>query len=894
MKPMARLRRSLTRAVVLGVLLAGMVTAVAGAAPFVYVGTDATSEIEPSIFQFAANPATDVFPSDLALAGNGPSMFAISPDGGSAYVTNGSDGTISQYDVDAATGQLVPKGTPTVTTGGHPTAIVISGAHAYVPDGSDSILEYSIDPVSGALTALAPASVSTTGTPRSIAVSGTHVYVIVPTGSAFTVDVYDVGSDGQLSPAAGTSVGAGADPVQIVVSPHGTSAYVVNGSLSSNSNPGTVSEYDVDSSTGQLSPKSTPSVATGAEPTSIAISSDGRDAYVTNENDDTVSAYTVDSAGELTGTGTAATGVSGLGIAASQTSVYVTGFSQSRHTYAVTSYAIGSDGALTATGTNVTGQRPTAITVHGDSAYVIDADPFVREYDIAPATGQLSPKGTTATTAPQSISGMAVSPDASSLYTVDSDSPGAIVRYGIDPVTGALTVKGTAGTAGDEPTGIAISPSGQFAYVTNWSDQNVGEYAIDASSGQLTTVGAVPTGDHPRGIALAPGGRTAYVTNSSADTISQYALDPSTGQLSTAPTSTVATGSGPTGIVVAPNGQYAYVGNSSGSTVSEYTVDPATGQLTSAGTTTVPNSLEPVNIAVSPDGRAVYVMGNSTPDGPVFEFAVNPTTGALTAANPPWVGIDVPPKALAIAEPEALTVTTTGTGSGTVTSLPAGINCGSVCAHSFQYGVPVTLTATPAAGSQFAGWSAGGCTGTASTCTVTLSAPGTVSAAFAPAPPSSGGTPSEGSGSGGSGGSGSGGTTASGHTPGARATIGRVTVAGQTVTVVVACTGPAGARCKSAAALSVTETLHGKTIVGVAAAARRPTHKLVLVGTVTASVNAGHTKTLRLTLNAAGRRLLARYHRLKTRLTVTATGAKELSRTASLRSATPARRRGKR
>jgi hypothetical protein len=46
--------------------------------------------------------------------------------------------------------------------------------------------------------------------------------------------------------------------------------------------------------------------------------------------------------------------------------------------------------------------------------------------------------------------------------------------------------------------------------------------------------------------------------------------------------------------------------------------------------------------------------------------------------------------------------------------------------------------------------------------------------------------------------------------------------------------------------------------------------------------------------NAAGRRLLARYHRLKTRLTVTATGAKKLGRTASLRSPTPAKRGGRR
>ncbi|MFN3480867.1 MAG: SBBP repeat-containing protein, partial [Thermodesulfovibrionales bacterium] len=56
-----------------------------------------------------------------------------------------------------------------------------------------------------------------------------------------------------------------------------------------------------------------------------------------------------------------------------------------------------------------------------------------------------------------------------------------------------------------------------------------------------------------------------------------------------------------------------------------------------------------------------------------------------------------------------LTVTKTGTGSGTVTSSPAGINCGTDCSEPYASGTVVTLTATPNAGSTFAGWS-GDCT----------------------------------------------------------------------------------------------------------------------------------------------------------------------------------------
>lgn len=76
-----------------------------------------------------------------------------------------------------------------------------------------------------------------------------------------------------------------------------------------------------------------------------------------------------------------------------------------------------------------------------------------------------------------------------------------------------------------------------------------------------------------------------------------------------------------------------------------------------------------------------------------------------------------------------LTVTKAGTGSGTVTSSPAGINCGTDCTEPYNYGTSVTLTAAAATGSAFAGWS-GACTGTATTCTVTMDAAKSVTATF--------------------------------------------------------------------------------------------------------------------------------------------------------------------
>jgi hypothetical protein len=76
----------------------------------------------------------------------------------------------------------------------------------------------------------------------------------------------------------------------------------------------------------------------------------------------------------------------------------------------------------------------------------------------------------------------------------------------------------------------------------------------------------------------------------------------------------------------------------------------------------------------------------------------------------------------------SIAVSSNGTGSGTVSSSPGGIVCGTSCSGSYASGTVLTLTAAPAQGSTFVGWG-GACTGTG-TCSLTMSGDMAVTATF--------------------------------------------------------------------------------------------------------------------------------------------------------------------
>jgi uncharacterized repeat protein (TIGR02543 family) len=85
--------------------------------------------------------------------------------------------------------------------------------------------------------------------------------------------------------------------------------------------------------------------------------------------------------------------------------------------------------------------------------------------------------------------------------------------------------------------------------------------------------------------------------------------------------------------------------------------------------------------------------------------------------------------AAANVEPNGITITKSG--SGSVSSSDRVLACGSACGASYDLGTVVTLTASGSSGQAFTGWT-GACSGTATTCDVTITGDLTVGAAFSP------------------------------------------------------------------------------------------------------------------------------------------------------------------
>ena len=230
--------------------------------------------------------------------------------GGYAYAVNhndGSEGTISQYTI-GPNGALTPMFKPTVPTGGNDTrniAVDPLGKYIYVSNPtSETVSQFTIG-ADGSLTSMStptilvgPLAGGQLYYPGSIAVhpSGTWAYVL--NTQTFDINQYTIGTDGSLTSMSTPTVVAGSGesyPQSITVHPSGKWAYVPN---DNGGYGGSVSQYNIDQTTGALTSAPTAPVAAGpaySHPYVITVEpTKGEYAYVADYGDGNISQYNID------------------------------------------------------------------------------------------------------------------------------------------------------------------------------------------------------------------------------------------------------------------------------------------------------------------------------------------------------------------------------------------------------------------------------------------------------------------------------------------------------------------------------------------------------------------------------------------------------------------------
>ena len=380
-----------------------------------------------------------------------------------------------------------------------------------------------------------------------------------------------------------------------------------------------VKAYSINRSNGSISPigNNGRPVATGAQPSAIAVSRDGTTLFIANAGDNSISVYLINSDGSLTVSGAAVpVGTAPKAMALDPTSALLFVANYGSDTIMVFTTTLGSvtlkSSFAIQTPVPSGGNGPVALAVTPNTFPCTDnrtATPVTRNCYAIYAANQIS--GTV------------------TAYDYFVDGSGNFVRGAIDLNGNFIlggTVTGSPYSAGMSPSGLAFSR------------------CAGASS---TTQGAACT--------LADG-NNLFVANAGSNDVSIFSacIELTTcqsGELSPDGTliklgSSVAAGGGPATVLVDPASDFVYVVDRASNQISEYQYSPVTGGLTSLGATT-PSSTPLVAGAITTNigsNTSSWVVVTTTATLDAFAIGsngtLNPSTGQVTIpGQPSAVGI---------------------------------------------------------------------------------------------------------------------------------------------------------------------------------------------------------------------------------------------------------------
>lgn len=331
------------------------------------------------------------------------------------------------------------------------------------------------------------------------------------------------------------TVPVGVTPVGIAITPDNRFAYVANNNnYSLAPNGDSVSVIDL---TNNLLVQ-TITDASFNEPYTVTINAAGTKAYVTNSYVTTVTVIDIP-ANTVSAIITGFDGPSGFAITPDGTKAYVNNYGAGGSSGTATTVRVVDLLTNTIIGSPITvGLAPAALAITPDGAYVYVAN----YTDGNAGTGTVSVIRTSDNTVTTTIPGfsgpfgIAITPDGQYVYVTNFGS------NNFAPIGTTVSVISTATNSivatiqlAIQPSGIAITPDGRFAYVSNYNTLYAGSGFTNLTAGQgtvniidIATNTVLPpviaVGQSPDAIAISPNGEFAYVTNYTSNSVSMIAL----------------------------------------------------------------------------------------------------------------------------------------------------------------------------------------------------------------------------------------------------------------------------------------------------------------------------------------------------------------------------------
>jgi DNA-binding beta-propeller fold protein YncE len=176
--------------------------------------------------------------------------------------------------------------------------------------------------------------------------------------------------------------------------------------------------------------------------------------------------------------------------------------------------------------------------------------------------------------------------------------------------------------------------SPKFLYSSDYADNLVYEYSIDAATGVISPTSQVyiAAGLGPGRMASDKGGYRLYVIDVGSSELSAYFINRDNGTLQPVPGSPFALTAKPTAVAVHPSGDFVYV-TLDNSYVTAFAVQ-SDGSLATVSGSPFATKGYPTAVIVDPTGYYVFVSDDpSTSSGYVDAYVVNTTTGALAPVH---------------------------------------------------------------------------------------------------------------------------------------------------------------------------------------------------------------------------------------------------------------------